>query len=100
MTIVSVEPTQASGDVLRLLEQTVQAEIERLALACEVAGQRLKPFEAKYKVSSEMFIAQMTAEDLDGGDDEYVAWAGEYKLLQHLLRQIAQLKELRFVNPS
>ncbi|MEK7310941.1 MAG: hypothetical protein AAB382_03115 [Chloroflexota bacterium] len=71
MTIVSVEPTQASGDVLRLLEQTVQAEIERLELACEVAGQRLKPFEAKYKVSSEMFIAQ-----------------------------IAQLKELRFVNPS
>lgn len=40
----------------------------------------------------------MTAEDLQGGDDEYVQWAGEYKLMQRLEQKLAQLKDLRFDN--
>ena len=43
-----------------------------------MAVKRLATFEEKYGVTSEHFLAVMTAEDLEGKDDEYVHWAGEY----------------------
>jgi len=39
---------------------------------------------SKYGVTSEHFIAEMAAEDLAGGDDEYINWAGEYDLREAL----------------
>lgn len=55
--------------------------IARLQAAIAAAKQRLAPFEQRYGVSSEYFMAEMAAEDLEGGDEEYVQWAGEYQLL-------------------
>jgi hypothetical protein len=54
----------------------------------------LKPFEEKYGVTTEQFIAEMAAEDLEGDDDEYVQWAGEYKLVCGLKEKLAQLREI------
>lgn len=65
----------------------------RLELALESAGKRLAPFEQKYRTTSAKFIATMSAEDLQGGDDEYVQWAGEYKLMQRLEEKLRQLKK-------
>ncbi len=35
-------------------------------------------------VSSEHFIADMAAGDLQGGDEKYVQWAGEYQMMARL----------------
>jgi hypothetical protein len=97
MNTIHIEPTQ-NKQVLRLVEEVVRSEVARLQLALELARRRLEPFEKKYHVTSDKFIASMAAEDLQGGDDEYVQWAGEYKLEQRLEDKLKQLKELRFGN--
>jgi len=54
------------------------------------------PFEQKYGVTSEHFISEWAAEDLEGGDDEYVRWAGEYKLMQRLQEKLQTLREISY----
>ncbi|NIR48676.1 hypothetical protein GWO43_09585 [candidate division KSB1 bacterium] len=67
-----------------MIKTAIKAEIARLELALEMPNRRLMPFEKKYHVTSEYFISNLAAEDLEGGDDEYVTWAGEFKLRQRL----------------
>jgi hypothetical protein len=62
-----------------------------LQLALGLARKRLAQFEQKYGVSSDHFITTMVAEDLEGGDEEYVRWAGEYKLKQRLEEKLHKL---------
>jgi hypothetical protein len=38
----------------------------------------------------------MVAEDLQGGDDEYVQWAGEYRLAQRLREKLHRLREIEY----
>jgi hypothetical protein len=97
MITVHLEPPQ-NKQVLYLVESAVQGEIARLELGLELAKKRVAPFEAKYGIASEKFVATWTAEDLQGGDDEYVQWAGEFKLMQRLEQKLKQLKDLRFDN--
>jgi len=97
MNTIYIEPTQ-NKQILRLVEEAVRGEVARLQLALELARRRLEPFEEKYHVTSDKFIATMAAEDLQGGDDEYIQWAGEYKLMQRLEDKLKQLKELQFGN--
>jgi hypothetical protein len=92
---VHVKTTSASDEALHLVRAAVASEIARLELALEKACKRLKPFEEKYGVTSQQFIAEMAAEDLDGGDDEYVQWAGEYKLMLDLEEKLTQLREIQ-----
>jgi hypothetical protein len=77
---LSIKSNQAEDDLLQLVKSAIYSEIVRLELALEVAQKRLEPFEKKYKIKSEQFISELSAEDLEGGDEEYVSWAGEFKL--------------------
>jgi hypothetical protein len=94
---VHVKTTSASDEALHLVCAAVASKIARLELALEMemAHKRLKPFEEKYGVTSEQFMAEMAAKDLEGGDDEYVQWAGEYKLMCDLKEKLTQLKEIQ-----
>lgn len=91
MSTVHVKTTSASDEAIHLVRAAVASEIARLELALEMARKRLKPFEKKYGVTSEQVINEMAAEDLEGGDDEYVQWAGEYKLMRDLQEKLARL---------
>jgi len=73
----------------------IESQIARLELGLQLARKRLVPFEQKYGVTSEHFISEMAAEDLEGGDDEYVRWAGEYGLMQRLQERLQELAETR-----
>ena len=73
-----------------------ESQVARLELGLQLARKRLAPFEQKYGVTSEYFISEMAAEDLEGGDDEYVRWAGEYKLMQRLQEKLQELVEIRY----
>ena len=63
-----------------------------LCAGIERTRHRLAFFEARYGLDSARFLREMAAEDLAGGDLEYVEWAGEAKLLTGLA---AELKERR-----
>jgi hypothetical protein len=91
-----LQPTSRADQVLPLVKAAVDGEIARLELALEQAQKRLALFEEKYDVSSEFFAVEMAAEDLEGGDDEYVQWAGEYTLFQRLREKLQDLREIRY----
>ena len=60
---------------------------------------RLSDFEKPYGGATRDFLAQMAAEDLDGGDLEYVEWAGEASLLEGLEAELTQLEHARVQLP-
>ena len=93
MSTIYVEPAQKSSEVLDLVRAAIGSQIAKLELGLKLAEKRLAPFEQKYGVSSEHFISEMAAEDLEGGDDEYVRWAGEYKLMQRLRKKLQRFLE-------
>jgi len=96
MATIHVEPFQQSGEILFLLRSAIDGQIAKMELALKSAMKRLAPFEIKYRVSSEDFITRMTAEDLENGDDEYISWAGEYKLMLRLKEKLDKLREVSF----
>jgi hypothetical protein len=100
MATLYVEPIHESGAILQLVRSVIESEVVKLELALKMAVQRLAPFEQKYGVTSEHFITEMTAEDLEGKDDEYVHWAGEYKLMQRLQDKLRKLQEISYHDPN
>jgi hypothetical protein len=100
MITIYIEPAQKTNEVLHLVQSAIEGEITRLKLALKLAGERLAPFEAKYGVTSEHFMSDMAAEDLEGGDDEYVRWAGEVELIQRLRTKLQQLEEISYGDPN
>jgi hypothetical protein len=95
-TTLYIKSDQHPQHILYLVKSTIDAEVVKLELALEMADKRLRPFEEKYQVTSDYFIAHLAAEDLEGTDDEYVCWAGEYHLKQKLLQKLQQLKEISY----
>lgn len=93
-----IKSKKSSGNVLPLVKSAIDAEIVKLELALEMANKRLLSFEEKYNVTSQYFLTHMAAEDLAGSDDEYVNWAGEYKLKLRLEEKLRQLREIDYDN--
>jgi hypothetical protein len=81
-----------------ILIEALEAESFRLKYSMQLAKKQLSKFEKKYKVSSEKFITDWSAEDLAGKDMEYVEWAGEYKLSIHLDERLTALKSIHHVS--
>ncbi len=75
--------------ILRSYQSRLRASIER-------TRRRLAHFENRYTVSTEHFLSEMTAEDLEGGDLEYVEWAGEARMLEKLQAELEELSNARF----
>jgi hypothetical protein len=100
MATLYIEPVQESGEILPLVRSAIESEVAKLELALKMAIKRLAPFEEKYGVTSDYFITEMTAEDLAGHDEEYVQWAGEYKLMQRLQEKLRKLREISYHDPN
>jgi hypothetical protein len=96
--VIYIKSKQEMGNVLPLVKSAIDAEIARLELASEMAAKRLLPFEKKYNVTSEYFIANLAAEDLEGHDDEYVSWAGEFELKQRLEKKLKLLQGIEYAH--
>ncbi len=96
MTTMYLESDHEAADVYPLIESAIKREIADIELAIKLTQKRLAPFEQAYHVSSEYFLAEMAAEDLTGGDDEYIQWAGEYHLMQGLKEHLQLLRGIRY----
>lgn len=93
--VIEVSDRQGVQVVLNALE----AYKARLRASIERTKYRLNEFETRYRVTTEHFLKEMTAEDLEGGDVEYVEWAGEAKLLQGLESELEELEHARYRFP-
>lgn len=96
MTTTIYMDSREYADTQQLVKSAIDGEIARLELALALARQQLAPFEEKYDVTSEQFIDTMAAEDLEGRDDEYVQWAGEFRLWQRLQQKLNQLRGIEY----
>ena len=84
-------------DVTDVIKSAISAEIKRLEIGLNRTNREIKRFEEEYKVSSEVFLKELTAEDLKGGDDEYIRWAGELKIKDRILDELKKLKDIEYV---
>ena len=79
--------------------QAIESYKARLRASVKRTRHRLAQFEQRYGVDTAHFLREMTAEDLEGGDLEYVEWAGEAKLLEGLEAELTELEHARFQLP-
>ena len=90
--VIEVQDRQGAQTIMRALDGykiRVRSGIER-------TKRRLATFEALYGVDTAHFLCEMTAEDLAGGDLEYVEWAGEAKLLEGLTIELGELEHAHY----
>jgi hypothetical protein len=92
-----IQANQRNDEIFEIIKSAIDDKIVKLELAKQLYDNRLLPFEKKYNSTSEYFMANMVAEDLDG-DDEYVTWAGEYQLKLKLDDKLNVLKGIQYVN--
>jgi hypothetical protein len=79
--------------------QAIESYKARLRASIKRTQRRLAQFEQRYGVDTAHFLQEMTAEDLEGGDLEYVEWAGEARLLEGLQEELIELEHARYQLP-
>lgn len=90
--------TDMPNQAAKFLIEALETEKSRLKYSKKLARKRLSRFERKYRVTSEKFMEEWSAEDLEGKDLEYVEWAGEYKLTKRLHERLNALKSIEHVS--
>jgi hypothetical protein len=93
--VIELKGKQGAQPVL----QAIETYKSRLRVGIERSKRRLAHFEQNYGVDTDHFLREMTAEDLKGGDLEYVEWAGEAKLLEGLEAELMELEHARYQLP-
>ena len=92
-----IELRDAAG--VQTVLQALDAYKAHLRASIERTKRRLAVFEACYGVDTAHFLREMTAEDLEGSDLEYVEWAGEANLLEGLEAELLELEDARYQLP-
>ena len=82
---------------LPVIQSAIAAKVKRIEIGLRKTEQEIQRFEAKYHLSSEKFMNDCTAEDLDGGDDEYVSWMGELQLREAIREELHLLSNIEYV---
>jgi len=81
----------------QLIQQAITTKIQYLMLSLHKTEGILRGFEEKYQLSSDDFIQHYTAEDLSGGDIDYITWLGEIKLRARLQADLTALQTIEYV---
>ena len=89
-----VSDKEDAADIIKL---AISAEIKRLEVGLNKTKKEINKFEEEYKVSSEIFVKEFTAENLKGGDDEYIRWTGELKIRDRILEDLKKLEDIEYV---
>ena len=96
MASVKIHTEQKSAK--NVLYEAVQAEKRRITYALQLGEKKIQFFEKKYKIPSQVFLHDWTADNLEGKDIEYVEWAGEAKLHARLCERLAILRGIEYVD--
>lgn len=79
-----------------LIHSAIAAEVSRLELGLQVTERHIRSFEERYRVSSEVFLRDLAAEDLVDGDQEYVVWAGEMRIRERIAAQLEAMQGIQY----
>ncbi len=77
----------------------VEAYKYRLRASIRHTKRQLQRFEQQYNVTTAYFLDQMAAEDLEGGDMEWIEWAGEADMLEGLEKELQMLEATHYQLP-
>ncbi len=97
--MTQLQITSDQDHVLPIIQAAIAAKVKRVEIGLRKTDREIQHFEAKYHIPSEQFISDYTAEDLDGGDDEYVSWMGELHLRQAIWEELQLLQHIEYVTP-
>lgn len=95
--MVKLKITSDKGNATDVIKSAISAEIKRLEIGLNRTNREIQSFEEKYKVSSETFSKEFSAENLKGGDDEYIRWAGELGIRHRIIEELGKLKDIEYV---
>lgn len=95
--MVKLQISSDQQNVLPIIQSAISAKIKRIEIGLRKTEQEIQKFEAKYHIPSEQFINEYTAEDLEGGDEEYISWMGELKLRQAIHEELQVLQQIEYV---
>ena len=95
--MVRLEIKSDIKDINAIIISAINAELKRMEIGLHKTDQEIRKFEDKYKVTSDIFLEQYAAEDLDGGDDEYISWMGEIKIKEKIAEELNELKNIEYV---
>jgi hypothetical protein len=88
--------TNRPDKVSEILKDALETEKARVTYSLQLTLSHLEAFEKKYDISSETFNRQWTSEDLEGGDLEYIEWAGEYRFSLALNERLTTLESIEY----
>jgi hypothetical protein len=83
-------------NALPVIQSAIAAKMKRIELGLRKTEKEIQRFEEKYNMSSDQFLHDCTAEDLTGGDDDYVSWMGELQLRQAVLEELHLLQDIEY----
>ena len=87
-----------NDNILPIIQSAVLSHLKRVKIGLQKTDNEIRQFESKYKISSAQFLDSYTAEDLEGGDDEYISWLGEINLKRSILEELQALQDIKYVN--
>ena len=96
-TMVRVEIKSDIEDMENIVKSAIHAKMKILEIGLNKTIKEIKKFEDKYKISSDIFLKEYAAEDLEGGDDEYISWMGEIKIKERIFEELNKLKKIEYV---
>ena len=85
-------------DTEEMVKTAILAEIKRLEVALRRTEREIRKFEEEYRVPSEVFLRDFAAENLKGGDEDYVKWAGELQMRERIREDLRKLKDIEYVS--
>jgi len=95
--MVKLQITSDQQHALPIIQSAIVAKVKRIEIGLRKTEQEIQKFETKYHIPSEQFMNDYTAEDLEGGDDEYVSWMGELQIRQAIWEELQLLQNIEYV---
>ena len=96
-TMSKCEIKSNTEDIEAIVKSAIHAEIKRLEIGLNKTDKEIRKFEDKYNISSDVFMKEYAAEDLDGGDEEYISWMGEIKVKEKINEELNKLMKIEYV---
>ena len=84
-------------NILPIIQTAITSQCKRIEIGLRKTEQIIQQFEQKYQISSRQVLERYTAEDLGGGDIEYISWLGELKLRQNIEEELQALQDIEYV---
>ena len=93
MTQITVK-SDRKVDILPLISSAIDREANIIYMGIKRTKENLKYFERKYKIQTGTFYKRFQHGKM-GDSMDFIEWAGEYEILQNLLKEYDELREAK-----